>query len=627
MTEAEFEKQYARAFRLLEDGNEFKAKFSTTPDRTEAYIADRPLPSESGLPYRVQHLCYDRNKFDYAFVHEKHFATVEDVKALFCNWLVRGVQPDKDDGGGWKNLSGTLNDFSELKNVAPNSRKFLKEALETMAAPGEVGLRGLEQLFEMGLDPHALVHYGALDEDDENDEDKSYLLTRYLNDEDPYGDGDLPAEALDIIDCFIRHGFRPDRIPEQECLLFQEMAGHAASPEFLPVWTRLCEAGAELREFKGLPAYEAEAYGACFSVKAALMEHLDMRDYLNFNVEAKQIGAAWRIAERVARGVAPGSVRTVNSALGKKISRVLVSAPLEPVTDSSGEAALAYKPDVVLNCEGMALTVSEPQIAAVDTELLKAGEGDLTDASELFPKVIGKRVAGFEYGLHKQYASSERRIVGIGFFGVVLEDGTVLKFEEIGDNAFRMGTTQKSWGEFVVTAAGKIESRKPYPKTTRRYHSTFYAEELYLKHLPEMRKSVWGLDEHMTQAWKRWFAENRGGKKRKSWVNAAADEKDPEAKAFLFSEIKAWMDAEPTRNPAERKTLRPGFRTDAELAVQELMHMPEFFTSALGIVWPDPEYHDSDKNLEKGLRLTKTVEEANAIAREHGWQISFKHAA
>ncbi len=53
----------------------------------------------------------------------------------------------------------------------------------------------------------------------------------------------------------------------------------------------------------------------------------------------------------------------------------------------------------------------------------------------------------------------------------------------------------------------------------------------------------------------------------------------------------------------------------------------EFFTSALGIVWADPEYHDSDKNLEKGLKLTKTVEEANDIAREHGWQISFKHAA
>ena len=620
MTEAEFEKQYARAFRLLEDGNEFRTKFSNAPGRLEAYIAERLPSGESERPYRVQHLCYDSDIFDYVFVHEKHFRTIEEVKALFRNWLVQGLQPDKDDGGGWENRSGMLNDFSELEHEAPDSKKFLKEVLETMSRAGEVALLGLEQLFEMGLDPHALVPYY---EDDE-DEDKSYLLTRHLSDEDPFGEGDLSTYTPGIIDCFIRHGFRPDHHPEQECQLFQEMAGHAASPQFLPVWTRLCEAGAELREFKGLPAYEAEAHGSYFSVKSALMEHMDLRNCLNDNIEAKQLGAAWRIAERVARGEAHGSVRTVDCVLGKKISRVLARNPIEPVTDFLGEDAFSYEPDIVLDCDGIALAVSEPQIAAADTTLLKAGDGDLTDASDIFPEVVGKRIADFEYGLDKQDGPADSPAAR--FLGIVLEDGTVFKFAQTGDDAFCMRVTQRSWGEFEVTATGRIESRKPYPKTARRHHTTFF-EETYLERLPEMRKKVWGLDDHMTQAWKRWFAENRGGKKRKSWVNAAVDEKDPEAKTFLFSEIKAWMDAEPSRNPAERKTLSRGYRTDAELAVRELQQMPDFFTSALGIVWPDPKDHDSDKNLEKGLKLTKTVEEANAIAREHGWQISFKPAA
>ena len=544
--------------------------------------------------------------------------TPAEVIAVLSDLFIRGLAPA---GEGWRHADAAYF-AAEEKAIAAASELMTAEA---MALPEDLPERALKALLDQ--DPAALesVFYAGfkpnarITENVEKNPRRVPVLARY------FAEAEDLSFALDAVKAFTAHGL---------CLRFTQLSAsstlealvdnHSDDPQLLPVWKALVDTDLTFARdeetqndwMQGVNdvvmGYEADSqFGSDFQGNPAVYQILD-------------------IAERETEGLPFEGIGPLSLVAGRRLTRVLLAprkiAPvpkLSPAKDLHSNSVLSLDGCVLLDFEGVFAVMKNGRSAFTDSHALDVyPEG--RDVSEKFSEAIGKRAQSVRVTLedefYKKYSSYGHAIHTIEF-----EDGTRLAVGDTSEDVY-LRCFKCDWGEFRVAEDGTLE-HAPGPNLSLFEAYCFEPmldEDWELADLAVKNPAV---TPYLDRAWEEWWRSNRKKKPFRTWYDVIKGDTDRKAQDAVGKILKhKFKEPIPLEGPG-RDALPPAYSTDRGIAVGVLEDLPPSFAEALGIVRPKIEDDSLYSELYKqGVKLTKTVDEANAVAKAHGWLISFKKA-
>ena len=571
-----------------------------------------------------------------------------DALACFESLFLRGEELATC---GWEKHAGvrpTIGIHSPSDAALGRPENFGKvDPHEGLMALKAKNLPALERLLKDGLDPSARIP-----ETDEKGAQLVPLLARY------FGETRDLSFALEAVKAFARHGYcirakkntgpaveeaagnydidydvykHAKALAEQDGLVvFSALSIHQADPQYLTVWKALLETDLPFayRESEQRDWYS----GICLDV----IYH----DTVELNAveppaDVCPLYCARIIAKRFTAGLPFDGVGLPSSVVGRRLMRILLArAPrgeepeLYATKDMRGNDALGFRGCIVLDFEGVFVVDEDGESVYTDTRAPELFP-DMRDVSDRFPVVIGKRLLLFRFSDEGELFTVDDPNVSCycNRHAFVFEGGTLLYAGDRYQGTY-LRCLKRNWGEFLVTAEGKLE--KPLPAE----FSFWDAYEIY----PDNSKEYFVYDipttdpvfsDAVEQEWEKWWTENRQGQAKPDWMNAMfpLELGNPEEQAALRKIFRKWLDRTPSQSGPDRAALPFPYRNNITIAAHELEDLPTTFADALGLVWSEPMTSwNRDSRLKEGVKLTKPIEEANAVAQENGWLISFRPA-
>lgn len=543
-------------------------------------------------------------------------STVQEAFAFFEELCLAGNAPEVD---GWKLRDDDLMKIEEMALIVSARNALTKpydaeKPLAALKALEAHDLKALEALLDAGLETDCMVPYPK------NEEVDTPLFARYF-----YEDGDL-AFGLEAIAAFKRRGFWLGANPNDEFETFCALSHRADAPLLLDVWKALLDLD------RPFAFTEMEAQSWIETLDEVLIDTIaDIEGNLEFE-KAQVLRIASGISSRAAEGLPYAGIGGLEALAGRKLSRILLTksprsaeAKLYETEDMHGNAAKGYTGMILLDFEGLFAVAEAGYLVYTDLEAEKLFT-ETQDVSGEFSAAIGKRLISSSYATEDEYSDSlSSTLIAIHTF--VFEDGAELIVSGLNTGGDCLRAFKRDWGEYRVMPDGILERPISALHLTlwdvysiqRAQLDDWICEGIADGNLP--------LRDFLDQAWAKWWSENRKKKSLRTWRSVMRGKADPKAKDALKGLFEAWLDKPAPEDGSEREELDVPYTTDRGVAVESLKDIPEPLAEALGLVWPEGLYRGSAETAKVGVKLTKTAEEANAIAREHGWQISFKPVA
>ena len=560
----------------------------------------------------------DAERAEKVFIYRKA-ESEDDALSVFRALFVEGKAPA---GDGWRPRDEIL---VSAENTAAtetmiDAKYFWNDFSEPKKALAALLARDLptfEALANAGLESDALVS-----ESDDKNAKSIPLLARYFKEVK-----DL-SFALDAVRAYARHGYWLRSDIDEGAAVLEELSKHHADPQFLPVWKALFDTD---RPFFH-PDWENDEWDDAL-FQGTLDVICDLESDGRFD-ETEPLHCARGVSARLQEGLPYENLGLLGGVVGRRLSRVLIAPAAnkgdkaEPpelfdAQDMDGNDILGLKGWAVLDFEGLLVVMQSSESVYTDPQALEIISGPV-DVSDQFQDAIGERAI-----LHRLTQDEDFFDKGSSYLHqrhtITFENGALVVTGGIREADF-LRCFKPVWGEFRVTADGCLE--QPLKAEGLTIWDAFHTDPLQLddEWLPDIALGNDAFAAHLDKIWKPWWRENRKGKRLVNWRIIHKKHNDILAEAVLSDFCRDYLDRPlPTEEP-ERSGLTADFATDRGVAVRVLRDFPEAFAKELGLLRPSEDFHDHEKGCVEGVRLTKSVEEANAIAKERGWQISFSVA-
>lgn len=558
----------------------------------------------------------DAERAEKVFIY-REAESVDDALSVFRALFVEGKAPA---GDGWRQRDEILKaaEFSAETETIFDAKFFGDDSCEPEKALAALLARDLpafEALASAGLEADALVS-----ESNAEDAKSIPLLARYFKEVK-----DL-SFALEAVRAYARHGYWLRSDTDEGVAVLEELSKHHADPQFLPVWKALFDTD---RPFFHPDWEDDEWDDALFQAMLDVLCDLECDGRFD---ETEPLHCARGVSARLQKGLPYENLGLLGPVVGRRLSRVLIAAApdkgdkaeapeLFDAQDMDGNDVLGLKGWAVLDFEGLPVVMQGSESVYTDPQALEI-VSDPVDVSDLFQDAIGQRAI-----LHRLTQDEDFYADGASYLHqrhtITFQNGACVVTGGAREMDF-LRCFKPDWGEFRVTANGHLEQSLKAEGLT--IWDAFHTDPLQLDDelLPDIALGNDAFAAHLDKVWKPWWRENRKSKRLVNWRVIHEKHNDIPAEAALSDFCRDYLDRPlPTEEP-ERSGLTADFATDRGVAVRVLRDFPEAFAKDLGLLMPSEDFHNHEKGCNEGVKLTKTIEEANAIAKERGWLISFR---